>query len=153
MRNSHTLEQVLSNAITVHGRAADIYQQLRQRTTDERVALLLDDMAAHDLRMKDVITEMMTRIEQRALDTHMKYTLEEDPEEFLASAIPDSANLTVEEVGALGQSVHDYLTQLIEHAWSRCAAETCQKWLKDVLQLEEAERRNFSRAVLSAQEL
>lgn len=153
MRNSHTLEQVIENAVAVHSLAADLYQQLRHRTTDERVAMLLDDMAAHDLRMKAVLAEMLTRIEQRALDTHMKYTLEEDPQEFLASVAPQGTSLTVQDIGALGQAVHDYLTQLIEHAWNRCAAETCQKWLKDILQLEEAERRNFSRAVLSTQEV
>lgn len=153
MRNSHTLEQVISNAITVHAQAAELYLQLRRRTQDSRVELLLENMAAHDLRMKEVLAEMINRIETRALDTYMKYTLEEDPREFLASVAVEGDSLTVEDIGALGQAVHDYLTQLIEHASSHCAAETCQKWLQDILQLEEAERRNFSRAVLSTQEL
>lgn len=153
MRNSHTLEQVISNAIAVHAQAAELYLGLRHRTQDSRVELLLENMAAHDVRMKEVLAEMMDRIEARALDTYMKYTLEEDPQEFLASVAVDGDSLTVEDIGALGQAVHEYLIQLIEHASDNCAAETCQKWLQDILQLEQAERRTFSRAVLSTQEL
>lgn len=152
MLDSHTLEQVISNAIAVHSLAADLYTDLKNRTEDPRVEMLLEDMARHDTRMKTVLQQFLNRVEPRILNTYLKYTLEKEPGALMASVTPESDNLAISDVGALGQVVHDYLIDLFEHAGRGCAGGGCKELLAHLLQLEKAERRTFARAVLSTRE-
>lgn len=152
MKNFETLEQVISNGIAVHVLASQLYKKLQNRTEDPRARLLLEDMVRHDSRMKTVVRQFADRVEPRVLAAYLQYTLEEQPKTFIKSVAPQSNNLTVADIGTLGQQVHLYLTNLFESALRECGSEGGRELLTNLLQLEQAEYRTFSRAVLSTRE-
>jgi len=153
MKNFETLEQVISNAIAVHVLAAQLYKKLATRTEDPRARMLLEDMARHDSRMKTVLRQFADRVAPRVLATYLQYTLEEAPKTFIKSVTPPTSNLELEEVSRLGQSVHIYLTELFDNALRECGSEGGRELLGNLLQLEQAEYRTFSRSVVSTREL
>lgn len=153
MRNSHTLEQVICNAIEVHALSAELYSALVKRTEDPRVRMLLEDMTRHETRMTTVLRQFIGRVEPRILKTYLKHTLEKEPKAFIASLAPEGDNLSIADIGSLGQAIHQYLTDLFEHAHRGCAAGGSKELLAHLLQLELSERRTFARAVLSTREL
>lgn len=153
MLNSQTLEQVISNAIEVHALSAQLYTALQDRTEDPRVRMLLEDLTRHEIRMTTVLRQIVGRLEPRILNTYLKYTLEKEPTVFIASVTPEGSNLSIADIGSLGQVIHQYLTDLFEHAHRGCAGDNPKELLAHLLQLEKSERRTFARAVLSTREL
>lgn len=152
LSNAHTLEHVISNGIAVHTLAAELCKKLKHRTEDPRVSMLLEDMVRHDSRMKTVLRQLADRVEPRVLETYLKHTLKQPPKTFIDSLTPESHNLSIEDIGALGQKIHTYLTDLFEHAARGCSSSSCSELLNHLVQLERAEHRTFSRAVLSTRE-
>ncbi len=153
MKNFETLEQVISNGIAIHVLASQLYKKLQGRTEDPRARLLLEDMARHDSRMKTVVRQFADRVEPRVLATYLQYTLEEQPKGFIKSVTPPGTALTVEDISILGQKVHEYLTNLFENALRECDSEGGRELLSNILQLEQAEHRTFSRSVVSIREI
>lgn len=139
-----TLENLLHNAIDIHHRAGLLYRSLATSSTDERCHMLLDEMAGKEDQMATLIKEFAERAQPRILNTYLQYTLEENPEDMIAAAAPEGA-VTITEIGELGQKLHSYQIGLMEGALREVASGDACEILQDILQLEKAEGRAFTR--------
>jgi hypothetical protein len=153
MKTFETLKDVLENAIEVHTRAAELYGDLARRQVDGRGQLLLESMIDHDRHMARMLRAFTERAGAGALGTYLQYTLEEPPEAFLGNLAPGRDQLTVDDLSALGQAVHHYLVDLVEEARRETASAEARELLGDILQLETAERQNFTRATIAILEM
>lgn len=139
-----TLESLIHNSIDIHHQAAELYRSLENESSDERCRILLGEMAGKELEMAKLLGEFLHRTPPGTLNTYMQYTLEEDPQDLVATARSEGAG-TVEQIGQLGQKLHCYQINLMEGALHEVAAEEACELLENLLQLEKAEGRAFTR--------
>ena len=139
-----TLESLIHNSIDIHHQAAELYRSLENESSDERCRILLGEMAGKELEMAKLLEEFIQRTSPGILNTYMQYTLEEDPHDLVAAARAEGA-ATVEQIGSLGQKLHGYQINLMEGALQEVASEEALELLGDLLQLEKAEGRAFTR--------
>jgi hypothetical protein len=139
----------LENAVAVHKAAVRLYGQLRHKALEERPRLLLDEMIRHEERLAELLGDFIARADAESLDTRIQYTLEKRPETFLeeaeAEVTPDLGSLT-----RLSQTIHSYLVNLFEEAVRETEPDRGAQLMRDILEVEQAERENFSRISLSA---
>lgn len=140
----NTLESLVHNSIDIHHQAAELYRSLENESSDERCRILLGEMAGKELEMAKLLEEFIQRTSPGILNTYMQYTLEEDPNDLVAAARAEGA-ATVEQIGSLGQKLHGYQINLMEGALHEVASEEALELLEDLLQLEKAEGRAFTR--------
>lgn len=139
-----TLESLIHNSIDIHHQAAELYRSLENESSDERCRILLGEMAGKELEMAKLLEEFIQRTSPGILNTYMQYTLEEDPHDLVAAARAEGA-ATVEQIGSLGQKLHGYQINLMEGALHEVTSEEALELLGDLLQLEKAEGRAFTR--------
>lgn len=150
MNTFESLESLLANAATTHAHAAAQYQQLQRRTENERISLLLEDAYRREERLARLTLEFMDRTDSGLLSTRLQYTLEKDPLEFVNSLVPAGGPLRIDAVNEMGQQLYSYIEELLEGALRETTGANVQELLQELLQLEQAERRNFSLEMSSA---
>lgn len=150
MNTYESLDSVLTAAVTIHADAAMQYRQLQQQTDDERVSMLLEDAGRQEERLAKLTREFMDQAEPGLLATRLQYTLEQEPREFVQSLVPAQRPMDIETVGAIGQQLFGYIEELLAGVLRESSAESVQELVQELLQLESAERRNFSREMTSA---
>ncbi|QIB67212.1 hypothetical protein [Kineobactrum salinum] len=150
MNTYESLENLLAAAATTHAHAAAQYQQLQRRTENERILLLLEDACRREERLARLTLEFMERADSSLLSTRLQYTLEKEPIEYVNSLVPAGGPLRIDAVNEMGQQLYSYIEELLEGALRETAAASVQELLQELLQLEQAERRNFSLEMTSA---
>lgn len=148
-----SLGSLLDNAIDVHHRSGPLYEGLQQKTSDPRHKQLLAQMADNEARMATLLQDMVGRTNDDILDTRLQYTRELNPQEFIASISPETNELSLEQIGRLGEQLHGYLIDLLQGARQAIPAQEGNELLQDLIQLEEAEGRSFSRKTNAAYEM
>lgn len=146
----HSLGHLIDNAVKVHHLSAPLYESLQNKTDDPRCKELLGEMADNEARMADLLEEMAEREDEDILDTRLQYTREQDPQEFIDFITPETDELSLEQIGGLGEKLHGYLVELLEGASQKIPATKGEQLLQDMLQLEKAEARSFSRKANAA---
>jgi hypothetical protein len=150
LKTFESLESLLAAAATTHAHAAVQYQQLQRRTENERISLLLEDAYRREERLARLTLQFMDRTDSGLLSTRLQYTLEQDPLELVNSVVPAGGPLRIDAVNAMGQQLYSYIEELLEGALRETAAASVQDLLEELLQLEQAERRNFSLEMATA---
>lgn len=146
----NSLGHLIDNAIEFHQLGAPLYQSLQQQTGDSRHKNLLEQMANNEARMADLLEEMVGRTDDDVLDTRLQYTREHKPQEFIDSITPEATEISLEQIGRLGEQLHGYLVALLEGASQKIPATQGEELLQDIIQLEKAEGRSFSRKANAA---
>lgn len=146
----NSLGQLIDNAIEVHHLSAPLYHSMLRKTSDPRYEELLEQMSENEVRMADLLEEMVERTDDDILDTRLQYTREQEPQDFIDSITPEANELSLQQIGRLGEQLHGYLIELLEGASQKIPSTKGEELLQDILQLEKAEGRSFSRKANAA---
>ena len=95
----------------------------------------------------------MKKRDRAVLDTYLQYTLEIDSDACIDSLVPSVRTLELSDINRLGQQVHDYIVNLLEGAQRETASADVNELLDEILEVERAERKNFSKMGDSAYDL
>lgn len=148
-----SLGSLIDNAVEVHHLSAPLYESLQQRTSDPRHKKLLEEMAHNEVQMADLLERMAKQADDGVLDTRLQYTREQEPAAFIAAITPAADELDLEQIGRLGEQLHGYLVDLLEGARQSIPAEPGEELVRDIIQLEKAEGRSFTRKANAAYEM
>lgn len=148
-----SLGHLIDNAVEIHRLSAPLYRSLQRKTSDSRCEELLAQMANNETRMAHLLEQMVARAGNDALDTRLQYTREQEPRVFIESLKPSGENLGFEQIGRLGEQLHSYLIDLLEGASDKIPCQEGEELLQDLIQLEKAEGRSFSRNINAANEM
>ncbi|MDO8860309.1 hypothetical protein Q6D67_01245 [Haliea sp. E1-2-M8] len=146
----HSLAHLIENAIEVHHLSAPLYESLQHKTGDPPCKELLKQMAENEARMANQLEEMVERADDDILDTRLQYAREQVPQEFIDSITPETDELSLEQIGRLGEQLHGYLIELLEGASHKIPSTQGEELLQNIMQLEKAEGRSFSRKANAA---
>ena len=146
----NSLGHLIDNAIEVHHLSAPLYHSMLRKTSDPRHEQLLQQMADNEARMANLLEEMVERADDDILDTRLQYTREQEPQAFMDSIAPEAKEISLEQIGHLGEQLHGYLIELLEGASQTIPTKEGEELLQDIIQLEEAEGRSFSRKANAA---
>lgn len=146
----NSLGHLIDNAIEVHHLSAPLYHSMLRKTSDPRHEQLLQQMADNEARMANLLEEMVERTDDDILDTRLQYTREQEPQAFIDSIAPKANEISLEQIGRLGDELHGYLIGLLEGASQKIPATEGEELLRDIIQLEKAEGRSFSRKANAA---
>lgn len=145
-----TIEELVENAISVHLRAAERLAQIEPSRLSSRGQMLLQHMIRYEQDMELLLREFIAKASDNVLETYLQYTQELHPEELLNNAIPQvSDGITDEELGRTAQALHQYFVELFETAVREAGSEDTEQFLADLLQLERARQRQFTRVISS----
>ena len=153
MKTFERLDELMDHLVVIHEEFKQLYQELRNKCKDPRVALLLDDMMKNEQRLKTLIRQFKDQAEPCVLHTYLQYTLEESLNDLTAELRENLHGVQLEDINGLGQSVYGYQIDVIEEALRETASEHVHQLLENILQLLEAEQHNFSKRVLSGYEI
>lgn len=153
MNTFETLGNLIENAADIHRKAAELFQSLGDKVADPRGRMLLEEMVKDESRMEKLLREFSEQAGPGTLNTYMQYTLEEAPEKFIRSLIQPGDNLHLEKISEMGQAIHHYMIDLMDEAAREVGSEIARELIEDLLQLEKAEGRVFTRKADSAYEM
>ncbi len=153
MNTFETLGHLIENAADIHRKAAALFLDLSDKVADPRGQMLLEEMVKDESRMEKLLREFIEQAGPGTLNTYMQYTLEEAPEKFIQSLIQPGDHLHLEKISEMGQAVHLYMVDLMDEASREVGSEVARELIADLLQLERAEGRTFTRKADSAYEM
>ena len=148
MKTFETVKDILDNTQHFHQYAADFYQQMVKRSSNQRTKMLLSYMHKHH---KEVAVDLERFIEGTAtgiLNTWVKITLEKSPEDFF-NHLSFHDDMPHEEVGALGQQVDAYLVGVFDELRSTASTDESQVIFQNLMEMEMSIKRRLSQAVNS----
>ncbi|MEE8057762.1 MAG: hypothetical protein V3T17_08010 [Pseudomonadales bacterium] len=152
MKTFETAQDVLNNARELHHRAGELYRQMRDDSKDDRARMLLNFMSEHEQRMETSLARYEQHAPQSVLQTWMQYTLEEPPELFI-QRLGITAEMTIDDITALGQKVDNYLVDLFEEVTETAATNELKEVFQNLVAMEEEEKHSLTRAANSLWEL
>lgn len=149
MRTFETIRDVVDNAIDVHRQAAATFRRLDQRVSDVRSRMLLEYMRDHHANMEVSVGQVKRSVGDAVLGTYIQYSLDEDPRHLMENLLNDMDSLGIEEIEILAERVDNYQVELFEEALREMDSPKVTAFLRDILELEQLERRKLTMSMNS----
>ncbi|MEW5249082.1 hypothetical protein [Microbulbifer sp. 2201CG32-9] len=140
--------EVLKDAEKFHLDMADLYQQLLQKSPDNRTQLLLRHMLEHEQRMARNLANYSDVAQLKVMRTWLQYTQEESASDFLRD-IDLSDPPTISEINTLGRAVDRYFSELYQAVYGAIESAEVKEVFEDLKQIQDKERITLSMATNS----
>jgi len=145
MRTFETAQDVLTNAQAFHYAASQFYRGLHRDSADERAKMLLLFLYEHEDKMSASLASYQQHASEGVLNTWMQYTLEQSPEHFIEQ-LDTPEHMSVEQIGALGQTIDSYLLEVFEELMQTAATDDLRELFQNLMAMEIEEKHALTRA-------
>lgn len=148
MKTFETVKDIFENTQNFHHFAAEFYQQLGEQTSNERTKMLLSYMYKHEQDSASALKQFAQHTDKSVLNTWIQITLENSPKDFF-KGLSAHNNMSLEEVGVLGQKVDAYLVDVFDDLQVVAATEDHREIFRNLMEMEKTKKRRLSQAVNS----
>ena len=148
MKTFETIKDILDNTQHFHHYAANFYQDMDERSSNQRTKMLLSYMHKHHKEASAELARFIEGTSDAILKTWVKITLEKSPEDFF-NHLSFHDDMTHEEVGSLGQQVDAYLVSVFDDLRVIASTDETQEIFQNLMEMEMAIKRRLSQAVNS----
>ncbi len=140
-------KEILDYAREYHRRVSEFYQQLKDKSESARVKMLLDYLVRHKAHLDKALSDFEDETKSRALDAWFQYS--QDKCIFAPlDAAQYSADMTVEEVLALGVTLDSCLLASYQGMADTANTPECREIFENLLLMEEQEKHKLARIAL-----
>lgn len=153
MKTFEKLDDLMQHLTDVHRLSSLFFNKLRQKSADERTGMLLDDLIENEHRLEHLMADFHREAPPSVLSTYLQYSVEMPFSELLKTVVENTSRVDMENLNNVGQQLYEYQIGVIEEALREIDSEHVNDFLKDILQILDAEKHNFSKHVLSGYEI
>jgi rubrerythrin len=140
--------EVLNDARKFHQDMAHTYEELMERSSDNRTQLLLKHMVEHEQRMARNLENYGAIAKNKVMQTWLQYTHEESAQDFVRH-LELSENPSIKEINTLGREVDRYFHDLYEAVYGAIESAEVKEVFEDLKQIQDKERITLSMATNS----
>lgn len=148
MKTFETVKDIFENTQNFYHYAAEFYQQLGEQASNERTKMLLSYMYKHEQDAARGLKQFTQHTDKSVLNTWVQITLENSPKDFF-KGLSFNDNMSLEEVGMLGQKVDTYLVDVFKDLEDIAATEDLREIFQNLMEMEKTKKRRLSQAVNS----
>lgn len=143
---------VLDHVGLFHRRVSDLYRQLTEHASSERVRMLLDYMARHEAQLAKSVADYKAESPPQVLASWFKYTHDEDIFEPLQGVDPE-ADLPFDDVLDLAVELDAQLLELYREMAERAQSPEVKDLFNNLLLREMEEKQKLMHSALGLMDL
>ena len=140
-------KEILDYARVYHRRVGEFYQQLKDKNESARVKMLLDYLVRHKAHLDKALGDFEDETKSKALEAWYQHSQEQCLFAPLDAA-QYSADMTVEEVLALGATLDSCLLASYKGMVDTASTPECREIFENLLLMEEQEKHKSARIAL-----
>lgn len=153
MNTFESLDEILKNAVSVHRESVALYRSFSKKCVDSRALMLLGLMIDQGERLVSAIEKYRKFADESEANTRIQYSLELDPQSYVDSLTLKETSMDIEALSLVALNIFKYEIDLLDGAKRESSSERVHELLDNILQLEIAERNNFSKMVGSSTDM
>jgi len=147
-----TVKDVVDHSRRLHQQISQMYSEMSQQQTQERVKMLLDYLQRHEKHLEEVLCQFEKDKSQKVLDSWFQYAPDQDLSEVLAE-INVKENMTTDEIIAMALKLDDYFIELYESMVESSHSSDARSVFQNLLDMEKQEKIRTARTALTLQDM
>lgn len=147
-----TVKDVVDHSRRLHQQISQLYADMSQQHTQERVKMLLDYLQRHEKHLEEVLCQFEQDKSQKVLDSWFQYAPDQDLTDVL-SKIAISDHMSTDEVIAMALKLDDYFIELYGSMVESSHSSDAQSVFQNLLDMEKQEKIKTARTALSIQDM
>jgi len=147
-----TVKDVVDHSRRLHQQISQIYSDMSQQHTQERVKMLLDYLQRHEKHLEEVLCQFEQDKSQKVLDSWFQYAPDQDLTEVLAQ-INIKDDMSTDEIIAMALKLDDYFIELYENMVENSHSSDAKSVFQNLLEMEKQEKIRTARTALTLQDM
>ncbi|GAA6134962.1 hypothetical protein NBRC116188_17520 [Oceaniserpentilla sp. 4NH20-0058] len=147
-----TVKDVVDHSRRLHQQISQLYADMSQQHTQERVKMLLDYLQRHEKHLEEMLCDFEQDKSQKVLDSWFQYVPDQDLTDVL-SGIAINDQMSVDEVVAMALKLDDYFIELYENMVESSHSSDAKSVFQNLLDIEKQEKIKTARTALSVQDM
>lgn len=147
-----TVKDVVDHSRRLHQQISQLYRDMSQKHSQERVKMLLDYLQRHEQHLEEALCQFEKDKSQKVLDSWFQYAPDQDLTQVLAEiAVHDQ--MSTDEVIAMALKLDDYFIELYENMVESSHSSDAKSVFQNLLDMEKQEKIRTARTALTLQDM
>jgi len=147
-----TVKDVVDHSRRLHQQISQLYQEIRQEQSQERVKMLLDYLKRHEDHLEQSLEKFEKDKSQKVLDSWFQYVPDQDISEVLEQ-VEINDHMSVDEVILMALKLDDYFIDLYEGMVEHSSSSAVQSVFQNLLDMEQQEKIRTARTALNMSDM
>ncbi|NVK37003.1 MAG: hypothetical protein HWE18_03670 [Gammaproteobacteria bacterium] len=147
-----TVKDVVDHSRRLHQQISQLYQEIRQEQSQERVKMLLDYLKRHEDHLEQSLEKFEKDKSQKVLDSWFQYVPDQDISEVLEQ-VDINDHMSVDEVILMALKLDDYFIDLYEGMVEHSSSSAVQSVFQNLLDMEQQEKIRTARTALNMSDM
>lgn len=147
-----TVKDVVDHSRRLHQQISQLYQDMGQEQTQERVKMLLDYLQRHEAHLEQSLDQFEHDKSQKVLESWFQYAPDQDLSEVLAS-IEINDHMSTDEVILMALKLDDYFIELYAGMVANSSSSAVKAVFQNLLDMEQQEKIRTARIALNMNDM
>lgn len=147
-----TVKDVVDHSRRLHHQISELYKEINQDQSQERVKMLLDYLQRHETHLEDSLAQFEKDKSQKVLESWFQYVPDQDLTEVLAS-IDINDHMSTEDVILMALKLDDYFIELYEDMVKSTSSSNVKSVFQNLLEMEQQEKIRTARTALNISDM
>lgn len=143
-----TVKDVVDHSRRLHQQISQLYQDIKQEQSQERVRMLLDYLQRHEDHLEESLDKFEKDKSQKVLDSWFQYVPDQDISAVLEQ-IEITDHMSVDEVILMALKLDDYFIDLYEGMVEHSSSSAVKSVFQNLLDMEQQEKIRTARTALN----
>lgn len=147
-----TVKDVVDHSRRLHQQISQLYQDIKQEQSQERVKMLLDYLQRHEDHLEESLDKFEKDKSQKVLDSWFQYAPDQDISAVLEQ-IEITDHMSVDEVILMALKLDDYFIDLYEGMVEHSSSSAVKSVFQNLLDMEQQEKIRTARTALNMSDM
>ncbi|MGR6874779.1 hypothetical protein ACU6U9_21405 [Pseudomonas sp. HK3] len=147
-----TVKDVVDHSRQLHQQISNLYQEMGQDQTQERVKMLLVYLQRHEEHLEKSLNQFEHDKSQKVLDNWFQYAPDQNISELLDN-IEINNHMTTDEVVEMALKLDDYFIELYEGMVENATSSAVKSVFENLLDMEKQEKIRTARTALAINDI
>jgi len=147
-----TVKDVVDHSRRLHHQISELYQEISQDQSSERVKMLLDYLQRHEVHLEESLKEFEQDKSQKVLESWFQFAPDHDLSDLLAT-ITINDHMSTDEVIEMALKLDDYFIELYEGMVESSRSSAVKSVFQNLLDMEQQEKIRTARTALNINDI